>query len=259
MSVIGNKKYSFLASEPLVGGLESLRDRADAEAVTQRSTTVTIAIIEKRPMAGECLSKSFCGIEPNYAVMVYPSVQVWHQSAAFSRSSLVLLCASGGGSAEAEAKEFERELALIRQFNTEVPIAVLSDREDARHVLKLIGCGVRCYISSNVPLYIAVRSLQFAIDGGISIPANCLLSIMKSELHDAQLDHAREFDSFTSRQKEIIKEVQRGRQNKEIARKLKLSESTVKIHVRNIMRKLNAKNRTEISFRISMLRDVIGS
>ena len=47
MSVIGNKKYSFLASEPLVGGLESLRDRADAEAVTQRSTTVTIAIIEK--------------------------------------------------------------------------------------------------------------------------------------------------------------------------------------------------------------------
>jgi DNA-binding NarL/FixJ family response regulator len=210
-------------------------------------------------MAGECLSKSFCGIEPSYAVMVYPSVRAWQQSASFTRSSLVLLCASAGGSSDAEVAEIERELVLIKQFNADIPIAVLSDREDARHVLKLIGSGVRCYISSNVPLFMAVRSIQFAIDGGISIPANSLLSILKSELNHTLLDNSREGESFTSRQKEIIKEVQKGRQNKEIARKLNLSESTVKIHVRNVMRKLKAKNRTEIAFRISssLLRDAI--
>ncbi len=39
-----------------------------------------------------------------------------------------------------------------------------------------------------------------------------------------------------------------GKANKVIAYELKMRESTVKVHVRNIMKKLNAKNRTEVAF-----------
>jgi len=49
---------------------------------------------------------------------------------------------------------------------------------------------------------------------------------------------------LTRRQKEVIQLIVKGMPNKEIARKLKLSHSTVKVHVADIMRKLDAANRT---------------
>jgi DNA-binding CsgD family transcriptional regulator len=56
-------------------------------------------------------------------------------------------------------------------------------------------------------------------------------------------------DIFTARQTEVVKQLYRGKVNKIIAYELKVKESTVtvKVHVRNIMRKLMAKNRTEVA------------
>ena len=45
--------------------------------------------------------------------------------------------------------------------------------------------------------------------------------------------------------------MRRGKANKVIAIELGMRESTVKVHVRNIMKKLNAKNRTELSYKTS--------
>ena len=52
--------------------------------------------------------------------------------------------------------------------------------------------------------------------------------------------------SFTTRQLEILACLRRGLANKMIASQLGMCESTVKIHVRNIMRKLSATNRTQV-------------
>lgn len=51
---------------------------------------------------------------------------------------------------------------------------------------------------------------------------------------------------LTQREKEIIKLISKGKSNEEIAFELKICESTVKIHIKNIMNKLNLKNRVEI-------------
>ncbi len=59
--------------------------------------------------------------------------------------------------------------------------------------------------------------------------------------------------SFTPRELQVIDALQRGRSNKVIASDLKLSENTVKVHVRHIMRKLRATNRTQAALRSQLL------
>ena len=55
---------------------------------------------------------------------------------------------------------------------------------------------------------------------------------------------------FTQREVEILQHLQLGGSNKLIARALGISEFTVKIHIRNILRKLNASNRTQAALRV---------
>ena len=52
---------------------------------------------------------------------------------------------------------------------------------------------------------------------------------------------------FTAKQTAVIEAIRRGKANKVIAYELNMCESTVKVHVRNIMKKLQAKNRTQVA------------
>jgi DNA-binding CsgD family transcriptional regulator len=46
---------------------------------------------------------------------------------------------------------------------------------------------------------------------------------------------------------EVVEEIRHGKANKQIAYELNMSEHTVKVHLRHIMRKLKARNRTEVA------------
>jgi len=58
---------------------------------------------------------------------------------------------------------------------------------------------------------------------------------------------------LTKRQAAVAEEIRQGRANKQIAYALSIGENTVKVHVRNIMRKLNARNRTELAVKFGSL------
>jgi DNA-binding NarL/FixJ family response regulator len=53
----------------------------------------------------------------------------------------------------------------------------------------------------------------------------------------------------TVRERKVIQAIRQGKPNKVIAYELNMCESTVKVHVRNIMKKLNARNRTDIAIK----------
>jgi DNA-binding CsgD family transcriptional regulator len=59
--------------------------------------------------------------------------------------------------------------------------------------------------------------------------------------------------ALTPREMEVLGRVSQGLQNKQIAYLLGMSESTVKVHVRNIMKKLDVRNRTQAAFRATEL------
>lgn len=55
---------------------------------------------------------------------------------------------------------------------------------------------------------------------------------------------------LTARQIAVGEAIRQGKANKQIAYELDMRESTVKVHIRNIMKKLNAKNRTDVAVKI---------
>src|SRR3984885_6574425 len=53
----------------------------------------------------------------------------------------------------------------------------------------------------------------------------------------------------TAREVAVIRAIQQGKPNKVIAYELNMCESTVKVHVRNLMKKMKAKNRTDLAIK----------
>jgi two-component system nitrate/nitrite response regulator NarL len=53
------------------------------------------------------------------------------------------------------------------------------------------------------------------------------------------------FSSLTKREKEVLRQIAKGQSNKMIARKLGITEGTVKVHVKNLLHKLGLRSRVE--------------
>jgi DNA-binding NarL/FixJ family response regulator len=58
---------------------------------------------------------------------------------------------------------------------------------------------------------------------------------------------------FTMRETSVVEALRKGKANKIIAYELNLCESTVKVHIRNIMKKLKASNRTEVAYKLRQM------
>jgi DNA-binding NarL/FixJ family response regulator len=127
---------------------------------------------------------------------------------------------------------------------------VLSDKDDIDDVNQALTHGARGYIPTSVECEIAFAALRLVSAGGTFVPAGALRSTAANT--DGQPEGERQRRSgrldLTPRELLVIDLLRKGKPNKLIARELEMQESTVKVHVRNILRKLNAANRTHAAF-----------
>jgi DNA-binding NarL/FixJ family response regulator len=141
----------------------------------------------------------------------------------------------------------QEELELVRLRLPDALVIMLSDRDDADEVVKALTFGVRGYIPTSIDWDVAFAALDLIHAGGTYIPAQVLGSIpielaVATESERSELP--RELD-LTDRELAVINLLREGRSNKLIAAQLKMQESTVKVHVRNILKKLHVVNRTQ--------------
>jgi DNA-binding NarL/FixJ family response regulator len=144
--------------------------------------------------------------------------------------------------------EFERLEALVP--NT--PIVVISDTASSDEIMRIIGYGARGYIPTSMPYHLAVEAVRFVEAGGTFVPAGNLLA--GRDRHKQPTGAS----ALTERQMKVVEAIGHGFANKQIAYKLKMSENTVKVHLRHIMKKLNVRNRTEIAIMTRRLLDETG-
>jgi len=136
-------------------------------------------------------------------------------------------------------------VARVRESLPGVPVAILSDYEDRESVREAFHLGVRGYIPTSLASLVAVGAVSLVCVGGTFAPASALLS--EDDAPRAQAHHL-QIEGFTQRQTQILDCLRRGMANKLIAYELDMCQSTVKVHIRNIMKKLNATNRTQVVY-----------
>jgi DNA-binding NarL/FixJ family response regulator len=128
-------------------------------------------------------------------------------------------------------------------------VAVISELDEPSIAIEAIRYGCRGYLPTSLSLEMTAVAIQFMLGGGTFLPASVISYCTANRvlpLANTDVDVASSVRlPTTNREREVIRLLRLGRPNKMIAHELGISESTVKIHIRNIMHKLGATNRTQ--------------
>ena len=135
-----------------------------------------------------------------------------------------------------------------------VPIVILSGHYNRSDVIAALDYGVSGYIPKNIGGMAMVNALRLVLAGEKYLPSDAFSEgtatedesiLAKPGGSGAAKEVDPKFATLTQRESEILAQLIEGKTNKEIARELDLQEITVKIHVRNIYRKIGAQNRAQ--------------
>jgi DNA-binding NarL/FixJ family response regulator len=197
----------------------------------------------------ECLARVLSH-ECQVSVEGHESLNEWMSTGQITRPSLVVLFQYGRSDNEA-LQEVER-LSELAPTIGHCPAVVLSDNEDPDLIVRMLGKNVRGYVPTSLSVAVAVQAIGLARAGGVYVPASSLIAANRvQEAASATSPDLK--GKFTSRQSAVLEALCRGKANKIIAYELNMRESTVKVHVRNIMKKLDATNRTEVAYLVNGL------
>ena len=125
----------------------------------------------------------------------------------------------------------------IRARSPDMPFAVISGAATPADVSRALQLGARGFLPKTLPPHVLAAALQVLAAGGTYVPAN--YAATQPQPAPAGVP------GLTPREAEVLTLLAAGRANKEIGRALDLQEITVKLHVRNIFRKLGVRNRVE--------------
>lgn len=204
-------------------------------------------LIEDRALYRECVASALQAMDPGHRIQVFESVAAWAQSAEVRRTSLLILWMSASAAPSTPDGVFADRLTQVLEVPAPPPVAVMSDIERADCVAHAINRGARAFLPTSMSVDVAAKVLAIVRAGGSFIPASALAGMAAP--CDSGMQRASELARLLSpRQLAIARAIRRGLSNKTIAYELAMSESTLKVNVRAIMRKLNARNRTELAF-----------
>lgn len=237
------------STQQSVAELSSTSPSSQTRATATEKARDPIIIIDARLLSRECLARVLSA-ECDVPVMCFSTLEEWLCGGPPAPASLVVLCQSGRSKAEAMA-EVERVSEISEQIGR-CPAVILSDNEDPDLIVQMLGKNVRGYVPTSLSIGVAVQAMELARAGGVFVPASSLIAAHR--VPEGSSGAVQKTNGlFTARQAAVVDALRRGKANKIIAHELKMRESTVKVHVRNIMKKLHATNRTEVAYMANRL------
>jgi DNA-binding NarL/FixJ family response regulator len=232
-----------------------------AEGAPGESDAPVIAIIARHLLTRSCilgiLGKELTG----FSLVGLATASDAHRA----RGKEVRLIVLDIGDRSISDARVEGDLAALARWFPSVPVALLSGRDDEATVLAAMRLGVCGFFPMSIPLGVAIAGFRLVLTGGIYRPQPMneglgevsRLKIPRTSINghdpsslgdmpDAERNEAQYTTiDLTPRERHVLEALEHGLPNKLIASRLKLSENTVKMHIRHIMRKCFARNRTE--------------
>ena len=141
-------------------------------------------------------------------------------------------------------------IARMREAHPDIRLVILSGHVERDDVLAAIQHGANGYIPKTISGASLINALRLVLAGETYLPTSILLESGSSS-SERKPASATPLAGLSGREREILGYLIEGQTNKEIARKLDLQEITIKIHLRNVYRKIGAVNRAQ-AVRIAM-------
>jgi len=218
-------------------------DGAFSAAGREPGVSATVIYLDARTFTRDCVGRwlqsnlsgiTVCALQDPEQIMTAPAV--------IDRARAMII---NTGPERMSSAGVANLIARVGELMPSVPVAVLSDYEDADNIRAAFELGVRGYIPTSLASLVAVQAVHLVCAGGTFAPAAALLAPAGAR---NGADAAPSIEGFTQRQAQILDCLRHGMANKLIAYELNMCESTVKVHIRNIMKKLNATNRTQVVY-----------
>ena len=128
-------------------------------------------------------------------------------------------------------------------FAGRVVMFTVSDHEE--DVVNALRSGADGYLLKDMDPDEMVRQLRQASLGRMVISESLTALLAEALRSQRSQPAAPDIHSLTQREREILRELAAGLSNKMIARKLEITEGTVKVHVKHLLKKLNLRSRVE--------------
>lgn len=143
----------------------------------------------------------------------------------------------------------------LRERSPDAKVIVLADQFDPRVIAEAWHAGAHGFCLSSQSNDVLIKSLELVMLGETVLPAALVLSLTERSALQEDHGYSDRYDDegyvelkdrkLSHREAEILGCLKEGAPNKVIARKLNLSEATVKVHVKAILKKIGACNRTQ--------------
>lgn len=146
-------------------------------------------------------------------------------------------------------------LNLIWKQNPGVPVVILAASEDPQHMQQALAAGAAGYIPKSSSLQTLLNGLTLVMEGGIYAPRTAYQR--SSQAPALSLENPAQ--QLTKRQSQVLALMAEGLPNKLIARKLFVSEATVKGHVTAILSSLGVENRVQAINRARQIGQNVGT
>ena len=135
-------------------------------------------------------------------------------------------------------------LAQIMSVHPEQTVLMLTISEDGDDLTECMRLGARGYLLKNIHADFLIEAVKKAYHGDNIFSPEMTARLVQSLIRPSQPVNT-PLDALTARELEILGHLSAGHSNKIIARHLDLAESTVKVHVQNILRKLELDSRVQ--------------
>jgi DNA-binding NarL/FixJ family response regulator len=215
--------------------------------LSQLTSVIFIGVIDEKLFTRECITRCLQALGNRFDIMPFATCEDFFQST--ESRDLVLYHihedASQWHGNNQKALSFKKLLNII-------PVIILSDIDNPDTLIEMFESGARGFVPTvNTTLEQVIEIIGLVKVGGTFVsPSSLILRRTKNQSLRAWPASS---NQFTPGELAILDRLKLGKANKIIAHELGVSESTVKVHVGRIMKKLNVTNRTQVVCRVYAL------
>jgi two-component system, NarL family, nitrate/nitrite response regulator NarL len=210
---------------------------------------IKILLVDPHQLSREGL-KRLLDSETHKVIGVAPSIDDAADQIAKGLAPDLLICGLDDSSSGEQSAIIDR----IRSSFPNLKLVVLANSVSSGLLLQAINSGINAYLLRDMSLEALSRSLELVMLGQQVFPTQAALMLVANRnagpayaAGNLSSEAALRTRGVSGREGEILRSLLSGHSNKMIARQLGISEATVKVHLKAVMRKINAQNRTQVA------------